>query len=216
MQLNKNESYETKRQQIIDGALEVFATKGYDKANNKDIASAAGIRSAGLIYHYFKDKKALHREVLEQRLPILQLLMNSKELEGLPPEETLMRFGRSFLQVLEAPQSVSLLRLMLGGATRNASVADIFWQAGPMRGLSFLEKYFRDAMKRGELRQVDPAFAAMRFMGPLIMYLLSRVVFTNSVMFKIDANAMLEQHISLFLDALRPGTKKSINGEVTK
>jgi TetR/AcrR family transcriptional repressor of mexJK operon len=115
-----------------------------------------------------------------------------------------MHFGRAFLQVLEAPQSVALLRLMLGGATRNPVVADLFWQAGPMRGLEFLKKYLGDAMQAGQLRPADPTFAAMQFMGPLIMYLLSRVVFTKSAIAAIDAQAMLEQHVALFLEALRP------------
>ena len=50
------QDFESRRQQIIDGALQVFASKGFEKATNKDIAVASGIGSPGLIYHYFKDK----------------------------------------------------------------------------------------------------------------------------------------------------------------
>ena len=39
--------YESKRQQIIEGALHVFASKGFENATNKDIARAAGIGSPG-------------------------------------------------------------------------------------------------------------------------------------------------------------------------
>ena len=45
------QDFEERRQQIIDGALEVFSEKGFEKATNKDIAEAAGIGSPGLIYH---------------------------------------------------------------------------------------------------------------------------------------------------------------------
>ena len=48
-----------RRTQILEAALEVFSTKGFHKATNKDIASAAGGMSPGLIYHYFKDKEDL-------------------------------------------------------------------------------------------------------------------------------------------------------------
>ncbi|HCF29675.1 MAG TPA: TetR family transcriptional regulator, partial [Cyanobacteria bacterium UBA11049] len=41
------QDFEVKRQQIIDGALQVFASKGFEKATNKDIAAAAGIGSPG-------------------------------------------------------------------------------------------------------------------------------------------------------------------------
>lgn len=53
--------YESKRQQIIDAALHVFASKGFEKATNKDIADEAKIASPGLIYHYFKDKGDLFK-----------------------------------------------------------------------------------------------------------------------------------------------------------
>ena len=45
MPARDEQDFERKRQQIIDGALQVFATKGYEKATNIDIARAAGIHS---------------------------------------------------------------------------------------------------------------------------------------------------------------------------
>src|SRR5215471_17466191 len=89
--------FEDRRQQIIDGALEVFASKGFERATNKDIAEAAGIGSAGLIYHYFKDKSDLFRQVLEQRAPVLQLLNRADAIMQLPPREALTLFGSTFL-----------------------------------------------------------------------------------------------------------------------
>ena len=56
--------YEQRRQQIIDGALQVFASKGFERATNKEIARAAKVRSPGLIYHYFKDKGDLFQQVV--------------------------------------------------------------------------------------------------------------------------------------------------------
>jgi len=207
MPLRKEEDYEAKRQQIIDGALEVFASKGFENASNKEIAGAAGIGSPGLIYHYFEDKGHLYREVLEQRLPVLQLLAHPQELATLPPEEALTHFGRAFLQMLEAPQSLSLLRLMMGDATRNPLAGKLFWQAGPMRGLDFLEKYLESAMGSGQLRRVDAVFAAMQFMGPLVMVLLSRTVFPECATAAIDTEAMLQHHVALFLEAMRPNPR---------
>jgi len=47
-----------KRQQILDAAQQVFASKGFDGASIKDLAKAAKI-SPGLLYWYFKDKSDL-------------------------------------------------------------------------------------------------------------------------------------------------------------
>ncbi|MDF5718561.1 MAG: TetR/AcrR family transcriptional regulator [Rhizonema sp. NSF051] len=72
------QGFEGRRQQIIHGALQVFASKGFDSATNKDIAAASGIGSPGLSYHYFKDKYDLLQQVVEQRMPLLQLLRRLK------------------------------------------------------------------------------------------------------------------------------------------
>ena len=93
--------YESKRQQIIEGALHVFANKGFANATNKDIARAAGIGSPGLIYHYFKDKTDLFRQVVEQRASVLQVLSRGEELLDRPPREVLTLFARSFASMLE-------------------------------------------------------------------------------------------------------------------
>ncbi len=103
------QDFEGRRQQIIDGALQVFASKGFEKATNKDIAAASGIGSPGLIYHYFKDKSDLFRQVVEQRLPVLQLLTNSEEIMTKPPQGALTLFGMVFLKVAENPTSIALM-----------------------------------------------------------------------------------------------------------
>src|SRR5258706_3561487 len=91
------QDYELRRQQIIDGALDIFAEKGFEKATNKDIAEAAGIGSPGLIYHYFKDKADLLRHVLEQRAPVFRLLAQIDELMDMPPRQALPRFADAFV-----------------------------------------------------------------------------------------------------------------------
>jgi AcrR family transcriptional regulator len=55
-------SRETKRS-IINAGLKLFSEKGFYKTNSKEIAREAGV-SIGSFYIYFKDKKALFREVL--------------------------------------------------------------------------------------------------------------------------------------------------------
>ena len=62
-----------RRSQILEAALQVFSTKGFQKATNKDIASAAGGMSPGLIYHYFKGKEGLFISFVRERATLLQL-----------------------------------------------------------------------------------------------------------------------------------------------
>ncbi len=49
----------TKRNRIINAALEEFAKHGYDKASTNSIVKNAAI-SKGLLFHYFSNKKTLY------------------------------------------------------------------------------------------------------------------------------------------------------------
>lgn len=56
---------ETRKQEILSGALSVFSRKGYDKTSITDIAKEVGI-SQGLCYRYYKSKEEIYDEALEE------------------------------------------------------------------------------------------------------------------------------------------------------
>ncbi|AFQ45470.1 TetR/AcrR family transcriptional regulator [Desulfosporosinus meridiei] len=55
---------EDKKKKILDACIFEFADKGYDKASTNAITNEAGI-SKGILFHYFKNKKALFNYVLD-------------------------------------------------------------------------------------------------------------------------------------------------------
>ena len=57
-------SREERRERILDGALEVFATRGYGEASMGEVARAAGITQA-VIYDHFASNAELHTTLLE-------------------------------------------------------------------------------------------------------------------------------------------------------
>jgi TetR/AcrR family transcriptional regulator, mexJK operon transcriptional repressor len=198
-----DQDFEERRQQIIDGALQVFANKGFEKATNKDIATAAGIGSPGLIYHYFKDKADLFRQVLEQRMPVLQLLTHGEEeVMNKPPREVLTIFARSFLRVAENPASIAMMKLMLGEALRQPVVAEMLNAIGPSRSISFLTRYLEKQMSAGVLKPMDPRAAARCFIGPMLAYLITREVFHQADAQQLSADTMVATAVEIFLKGM--------------
>lgn len=198
------QDFEDRRQQIIDGALQVFASKGFEKATNKEIAAAAAIGSPGLIYHYFKDKGDLFRQVVEQRMPLLQLLSHSDEdMMNKPPRDVLMVFGQAFLRVSENPTSIALMRLIFGEAMRQPAVAELVNSVGPSRSIGFLVRYLSKQMADGVLKPVDPGAAARCFMGPLIAYIITREVFLQPDIQQISADTMVATAVEIFLQGMQ-------------
>ncbi len=58
---------ESRRQQIMDAALELFASEGYAHCSIAQLAKHAGI-SKGLMYNYFESKEALLVALIEEGL----------------------------------------------------------------------------------------------------------------------------------------------------
>ena len=193
-------SFDSRRQQIIDGALQVFASKGFEKATNKDIAIASGIGSPGLIYHYFQDKSDLFQQVVEQRVPLLRLLTESEEaLMDKPIEEVLLIFARSFLRVIDNPTSVALMKLIAGEIARQPSVAAMLNQIAPDRSIGFLTRYLEKQIAAGVLKPVDSRAAARCFMGSLIAYLGTREIFRQTDALELPSNTMVRTAVEIFL-----------------
>lgn len=74
-----------RKQQLLDGAAELFAKRGYDETRVIDIVRHAGV-AKGLFYWYFENKEALFRELVEQnrrRLRIAQSLALTADAEPL-------------------------------------------------------------------------------------------------------------------------------------
>lgn len=55
-----------KRETILEAALDLFATRGYDRTSVREIARRAGLSQAGLLHH-FSTKEELFLEVLRHR-----------------------------------------------------------------------------------------------------------------------------------------------------
>ena len=196
------QDFEDRRQQIIDGALAVFSEKGFEKATNKDIAEAAGIGSPGLIYHYFKDKSDLFRQVLEQRAPVLQLIARGDAIMDLPPREALTLFGNAFIESIENRTAISMFKLILSEAVRHPLVAEMFNKVGPGRGFGFLTRYLVHQMDIGALRRADPGAAVRCFVGPLIAYVITREVFRQPDAATLNPETMVATLVETFLHGM--------------
>lgn len=200
------QDYEQRRQQIIDGALEVFSAKGFDGASNKEIAEAAKIGSPGLIYHYFKDKVDLLHQVLLTRMPLIELIdIASTRIDSDPPlEELLPELIGNITQVLQADLTVALMKIVIAEAIRNRRVAQLVNEIGPGRALRLLAGYLERQMDAGRVRRMDPHVAARLLIGPIIAYVITRFIFEQPEAQAIEPEVMVRETVSSFLKHMAP------------
>ena len=199
------QDYEQRRQQIIDGALTAFSTKGFAGASNKVIAEAAQIGSPGLIYHYFKDKIDLLYQVILTRMPLIELLdTTSNRLDLDPPiEELLPELLDNLIRVLQADSTVALIKVVLMEALHNRRVAQVVNEVGPGRGMRLLADYLERQMDAGKLRRVDPQIAVRLLVGPIIAYAITRFFFEQPEAVKIDSAELTQQMVTHFLQGMQ-------------
>jgi AcrR family transcriptional regulator len=198
----RDEEYERRRQQIIDGALAVFSEKGFDKATNQEIAEAAGIASPGLIYHYFDSKADLLRQAMSARAPLLQTAIRGEALMRMAPREALTLIGSAFLEALNNPENLRLFRVIIGEALRNPAAAAEWHSASSLPVKRGLVHYLEVRMQAGELRRANPVAAANCFLGSFLLYVLSSEVFGPTDAPRLDPETMLTTAVEMFLRGL--------------
>lgn len=151
---------EERRTQILEVALKLFAEKGVEGTTIKQIAERADI-SAGLLYHYFKGKSDLLKEVVDHRslkLPHLE------ELHDRPVEEVLPLFVQAICD--DFRENIEIIWIFFREHRTSATVAQEI-DRKKQRCASSLWAYLKARQEAGELRNFEPEVAARFLMGAL-------------------------------------------------
>ncbi len=135
---------ETRKAQIMETALELFAMKGFQSTSIANIATRAGI-SKGLIYNYFESKEALIKELIingfEELLSVFDPnrdgIITGREMKFLITElleiiKRDMQFWKLYFSMLTQPAIYSLIEdwIVKKVEPMFAMIAEYFRQEG--------------------------------------------------------------------------------------
>jgi TetR/AcrR family transcriptional regulator, mexJK operon transcriptional repressor len=193
-----------RREQIVEGALQIFAEKGFDAATNKDIARVAGLASPGLIYHYFKDKTALLRAVIERHVERRTRDGLPERVMGMSLEEGLREFIRRPLQDLGDANSAAFIRVLMGEAMRRPEFAKILSEVLVSRMFTVLTAFIRHHQEQGNIRDVDPTLTAMRLAGSIFSVVMLREVLRIPAVRELDYETLERGLVEDFLRGIVP------------
>jgi TetR/AcrR family transcriptional repressor of mexJK operon len=170
-----------KHQEILDAALDIFLTKGYERATMDDIAAVAGV-SKQTVYKHFVDKDSLFAEIVlgtTDRVSALVRLIADTLGTTTDLRRDLERLGDSFLTELMQPDVLRLRRLVISSAERFPDVGRSWYEQGFEVVLEQLSKAFRELHQAGLLHVEDPEIAAHHFVGMLLWIPVNRAMFTG-------------------------------------
>ena len=191
---------ETRRTQILEAAVRVFARRGFDRATIKDIAGSAGL-SEGSIYNYFRSKEELLVHIPQHLVrPALEPL-----LEAAAPE-TIADVERQLLQVAQGivgrvKENAWFLKVFVSALPRLSPRArERYLSLLPLYAAERLEGVLRRGMRAGLFRQdLDAAIAARAFPGMLLIFLMMQEVLLEKKLVPHDYNTIAGETVRLFL-----------------
>jgi AcrR family transcriptional regulator len=111
-----------RRRQLLDSALEVFATAGFHGASMNDVADAAGVTKP-VLYQHFASKRQLFVELLEDVGSTLGSLVAEATASVEPPREKVERGFAAYFRWIDSNRAAFSL-LFRGSVRLDAEFAD--------------------------------------------------------------------------------------------
>ena len=150
-----------RRQKILDKALPLFLTLGFEGVSMSKIAEAVG-GSKGTLYNYYSTKADLFVALMEQTWAL-----HAQEPTPAALAETSDDFQRwleawvaDYLGHLHDADTVAMHRLIIAEAARFDVLAERLYAAGPLKGLSALAADLQVFGDKGLFPGPDPRRAA--------------------------------------------------------
>jgi AcrR family transcriptional regulator len=194
-------SRDTKRQEIVQAAIELFAAKGFRGTTTRDLAAKAGVNEA-IIFRYFVNKTELYRAILEEKVHQSDDA-HYKEVVQLATETDVRTFleflGNQFIQLHE--QDSTFMRLLLFSALEGHELVDMFLESMAFRNP--LAAYLERRMSEGTFRRMHPYLAARAFLGMFVCHIQMQEIFGQKSKQQFDRDDTVKTFVSIFLDGIK-------------
>ncbi len=194
-------SFPERERIILEAAARLFAEKGFVGTTTKAIATESGVNEA-LLFRHFRNKEELYNALIAQRLSDFEteLAPALKKIFPLPVGEALLEIAE--LVVRRNRENSSFCRIIFFAALENHKLGEQFFkQRLPL--CEFLDGFFADKIKKGEIKDRSPQVLSRTFMGTIQNYILVSLVFNAPDFYPLPESEMLGAFVDLFLEGAR-------------
>ena len=160
-----------RREQILRGAMQLFAEKGFRGTTTREIAQQLEISEA-LMFKYFPTKEALYRAIIQKRTDGSEEMLFPREAVYAKDDRQVFRSIASYL-ISKNTEDPTFMRLIQYSALEGHDLSRIFFENHAMEKTRLLSEYIRQRIKEKAFRKVPPLLAARAFIGMVIQYVLS-------------------------------------------
>lgn len=194
-----------KRRQILDGAREMFLSKGFEGTSMQDVARAAQV-SKGTLYVYFDNKEAMFQALVHGECDRMQQAIREIGKGTGDVSDELCRIARHMVGKLLEPDVLATMRMMIGAGEKFPDLARQLYASGPSRSTQSLAAYFTQRIQQGDLTIADPLEAAAEFLDLIISGLQRRALLMMPHLSPPEIDAFITRRVTRFLSGFARGS----------
>ena len=170
---------EDTKQKILDKALELFSTQGYDSVSVGELAKAVGIKAPSL-YNHFPSKQAIFDAIMEStaaqyeadtdqiNIHVQNVAQDISVFTGITEDALFEKVRQIFVYSLHNETIRNFRRMMTIEQFRSPELAALYSKRYVERILSYHAGIFRALIAAGEITAEDPDTLAMLYVSPVL------------------------------------------------
>ena len=183
--LEKKKVGDDKRTRLLEAALELFETRGFDAVAVPEIAAKAGV-AVGTVYRYFETKEALVNALYRQWKTAYNDLVLAPPPKGLKPRELFARYWhRMTLFARGNPRAVRFMDLH-----HHAAYLDEESRALSRSYAQVAQSFIAEARAQGAIRDLDPIMVVALMWGAAVG--LTKFAQSGALEFNAEMAAQME------------------------
>ncbi len=204
---------EDTKQKILDQALELFSTKGYDSVSVGEIAKAVGIKAPSL-YNHFPSKQAIFDAIVASTAAQYEADTGKIDIhvqnvsQDIPAfteisEDALFKKVQQIFEYSLHNESICRCRRMMSiEQVRSSELAVLYAWRYVDRLLAYHAGIFRALIAAGEIRAEDPNELAMMYVAPVVTLI---GICDRQPERENECLEKLRQHVRLFFHMVHDG-----------
>lgn len=189
-----------KRTMILDGAVDVFISVGYELASMDKIAETAGV-SKRTVYNHFGSKENLFQAIVDdflaQRQSLKTIIYNPEE----PLEEQLLAFANAEIFLIDSPKRLGLSRFLTRVFLNDIQYARATVAKYPPSFMMLLD-WLKEAEKDNRIKSDNLLLTARVFYAMVEGAITWPALFSDGID-KVAVQPMLGEIIAMFLARYR-------------
>lgn len=172
----------TTRSRILDAALELFSTAGYEGVSVKQIAGAVGIKDSSL-YKHFTSKQQIFDTLMDEMNARFEETVAFYKLPQGELKKVAEEYGRRdlvwlkkaceaiFLFFLKDARASKFRKMLMIEQYKNSTAAATFRSWFTDDAIRFQEALFAEMMAQGSFRRLPARTTALQFYAPFFLLL---------------------------------------------